>query len=498
MKKLLWLVCLGFVGCIPLVDERLPSILELEDGEVKIRDLYYYNDTLVFKIAFRDNNSLDSVSVNVRPAEQRSLNNRDFVYNERIRVRGRRLERTFRIPIPLTRNFRTVGEYQLRVRVRDRYDNIRDNFWFFDLKADSVAPVFEGLALQLPRSQDPRADYVACRSQVIRVLGRVKDNLLLKRVGVNFSGALNGERQEEIVRAFFDQSISLDTFFKANLSVPARAADGEILTMTFYAYDTAIDNRATAPDPFSGNLRTQTIRVLVNCDDRPPVVSVRSVSPRFVGLNEVALVERGTFRILQATATDDKALLAVYAAFNRDDAELQIVDSLVLGGTVSSVDLVSAGLNLNFTAPPTARVGDVFRVSLFAVDTALNYSEFNTIKVNIVENQNPTIEITDTYVNGFQRSFSTQDIAPLSVASGDIIRFDGKVDDDYRLASVSVLWNGSNVFNSTNPSTPFDLASFQNNSTFVVSSAFGSFSLVIRATDERGLSSLRTYFFIRN
>ncbi len=491
MKKLLWALLILAVGCIPLVDEKLPTIVEIEDGEVRVRDLYYYDDSIVFKIAFRDNNSLDSVRIDIRPSENRALTASDFRYTERIKVKGRRLERTFRVVVP---KFSTLGDYQLRVRVLDKYNNRRENFWKFQLKADSIAPTFEGLALQLPRSQDPRADYVACRSQVVRVTGRVRDNLLLKRVGVNFSGTLNGQNQEEIVRVLYNRFISLDTFFKSNLVIPTRSNDGDILTMTFYAYDSAIDNRATAPDPFSGNLRTQTIRVLITCDDQPPTISVGSVSPRFVSGREVALVQEGTFRISSATASDDKALLAVYAAFNRDDSDLILVDSVLAGGA-KTLDLVAAGMNLNFTAPRTARIGDVFRVTLFAVDTALNYSEFYTIKLNIIENQPPIIQITDTYVSGERVAFSSNENIPTSVSAGSVIRFDGKVDDDYRLSRIDVSWQGVNVFSTTAPTTPFDLSSFQTGSTFTVSPVVQLFTLTVRAVDEKGLVSEKIYYF---
>ncbi len=496
MSRYAYFIVLAMIAasCIPVVDEREPIVNQ--HPSIELSEIYYYETKIRFKLTLRDNNALSILRISINHKDQAKASPNDFSYFQQLNIQGRRLDRTFEVFVDKSKFYR-VGTYEIRAVVFDKYDNSRTLIREFELKADSIPPVFENLALGLVPYSDPRvADYVACRSQIVKVFGQVRDNLLLTRVGVRFPGTLNGVAQEEIVSVLYDKFIKLDTFFKNNLVIPPGAKDGEVLTMTFYAYDTAIDNRVTAENPFSGNRVERSFKILVQCDDQPPVIEVLAVLPRFVAPKEVSLVEGGTLRITNAKVSDNKGLSKIWVAFNREGRDVNIVDSLIIRDFSTSVNLSASGLRSVFDVPPTARPGDIFNLSYFAQDSAGNFAEPYVIKISIIENQPPTIQITDTYVNGIPRAFSTSASLPLPVSASDVIRFDGKVDDDYLLSSVSAIWNGNLVISRLSPSTPFDWASAQTNTTFVVPTRVTSFELRLQATDEKGLESSKVYYFV--
>ena len=416
-------------GCIPIEDKIDPVIvISAEDGAIELTSEYYYDDSVKFKVLYTDNDALDSVVVSVSKIITTEGNDWHFIDTLNL-IGSRRFEKSYSIYLP---KFVSVGDYQILFECYDQGQNLISIDQNFELRADSTPPTFVGLELNLATYDDgPEADYRGCRSEIVKILGGANDNLLLKRVGVSYSNFV----AEGVVTVFSDSTLVLDSIFKNDIKIPSFIDDGEILELTFFAYDTAIDTRETAIDPTRGNLTEQIIRIYVGCDDEPPLVtwakSLPSVALNPSG-NTVEIVSGQKLILQELLISDNRQLDSIKIFYNLENDPLTLVYEQ-FDINAPTLTLTDSEYLVSIDAEPI----DIYQINIFAWDTTGNANEPFVVNLNPIQNKKPTIEVTGVQVNDVNTDFTT---VPIPVHAGDIVTIDGKVEDDYILDGIRIDW----------------------------------------------------------
>ncbi|MCS7005367.1 MAG: hypothetical protein NZM38_08575 [Cytophagales bacterium] len=454
MKNLWELGLLGgfalMVGCIPIQDAVNPRLfprLETRNSRFLPDTVYEYFDTIQFEVEIADNSALDSAVLYVRKRAGEIITPQDWNYQQILipywdsasntQIRGMRM---FKRPVSITvPNRITPGNYQF---VLESYDFAKNGDQIaspFRLVPDITPPVLENFSFNLPRLPDGR--YVVCRNTRFDFTGRAYDKNKIIRVGYALI-----ENQENLL------AVKADTFdfgskFSNKILIPSSSFDNQEFNLTFVAVDTF------------ENVARQSFRLVVICDDLPPVVSITRTVPQMNQLRQILLLSKETsFSVLDAEVRDNKGISRIgmsirkgnqilspqfYKTFSGRDTLIRIADHL---------DSLRTVFNLQ-TFDPLARVGDEYELMIFATDISGLTNDPFIIKVTLKEDELPTIEMFDPtlpHIQNFRRDnlASTNDTTVYTASinmncfntSSIRLGVNGKIEDDLGIRQIRFEW----------------------------------------------------------
>ncbi|MFY7786260.1 MAG: hypothetical protein ACOVQA_00185, partial [Thermoflexibacteraceae bacterium] len=158
---------------------------------------------------------------------------------------------------------------------------------------------------------------------------------------------------------------------------------------------------------------------------------------------QILVVERGSFKVMQGRMTDNNGLARLNATFRRLNGATVSTQDFTLTGTAASLETF---LTTPFNIPATAQVNDEYELVLTVFDVAGNVSRY-ILKVRIKVDDPPLINLTKFAVRlegGVERDiqFSTVSTQPtLLPANAQAITIDGKISDDNFLEYIRIIWS---------------------------------------------------------
>jgi len=476
-KKLLTVIGLFYLAiyaCIPIEDVVPPQIgnFGLEENTI-----YYYQDTIKFEVVYIDNALLDSIVITVsKSATELSTPNDWDTTMIFAGVQGRRYEREEQLVVP---KFKTPGRYDMNITVFDQGGNNASSTRSFLLQQDITLPVFHDLQISLPQQND--GSYQACRSEIVGIQGGVSDNLSVSRIGFEF-----GAQQSDAVAVSAD-SLDISNFFGSSVVVPSNVPNGNSITLTIFAVDT-FQNRIE-----------QDFIINIACDDEPPVVNIAKTTPSLNANLATNVAQGARFTIDSLVVSDNEFLRSATIYFNTEGEALKELYQIPLN-TSRPVDLADS-VNLVFNIGQDEAIGLTRVITIAAVDSSGNEIPPVEIRFSVIEDVAPVILITNTYINRVETTWSTTEATSLN--TGDVVNFDGKVEELNRLTNLIALWGEENapntVINLTEfASLPVNLAGIQDERTFRVpnNAEIGSvYILSLSAVDSRGQETSVRYRF---
>lgn len=500
MKKIsvLWwpvALLLALTTCIPIKDRVDPDILPPQG----LLDTYWFQDTLKLRTTFVDNEGLDSCFVTLR-RQGSGGSGATFFFRRKFVIRSRRFDLRFDTLIP---NFVVRGTYSLSIDVIDRGQNLRNFSRTIELRGDRKPPILRNVTLDFPTYSDPNvADYIACRSQVIRVrTGTASDSLFLSRMEVLINDNL---RASENVALPANVPLDLPRFFGTRFSIPQDVPDGTIYTFEIVAKDLEFSE----PPQEGPNVARQRFRILVSCDDRPPVISIIQSTPQISAQQVVTVPEGGQFVLQRVNFSDNVGLQQLQMSLTR------ILPSILPIATIdrpaSPANALTDSLsNRVVPLPANAAVGQEYDLRLDARDVTGNFATPVIVRIKIVEDNPPLLIVTNNYLNTNSALFSENTASPLLVNRGDRITLDGRAEDDRQISTLRYVWQNTTTGNAVIPdivaspnSVAANLASYFGPNTFTVpvtAPAGTRLELRITATDNRSnpgpQSTTKVYYF---
>jgi hypothetical protein len=411
---ILLLVVAGY-SCIPIEDNILPQIERLE-----LRDsVYFYRDTLSVRLSVRDETTLDTLRLRISKNRLNPLDQNPWVLDSIIPLLGgRRYSDTLLLEVPA---FVNTGSYNVQLTTQDAGSNSVIRNRNFLILSDTLSPRFQDLSLSL--EQNPDGTYSTCRGEAFNVSGLVTDNLALTRVGFRVNGSIPS----------FDQ-VSGNSFNLADLSfnnalvTPANASDGIPVTFTLVAVDT-FNNRSTFD-----------FTLIPDCDDLSPEIQLGTTRPNLLEGNEVNITQGGRFRINNLFIEDNRALATASVFFNISQRDPELFSEVDLQGA-SQVNLADS-VALLFDIPEFAPIGQIYELLISATDTTGLTSLPLSIRLTVVEDDPPSIVLTNTLVNGEEVRYSEDEA--VEVRADDVLALEGKIEELNELVRVRLaILNGA-------------------------------------------------------
>ena len=461
-------------SCIPIEDKISPQVNEFE-----IKDVYYYQDTILFSVIFTDNSGLDSGSLVIEKMADVSTPGPDaWFYENTFDIRGRRIAPDFQIEVP---EYKETGDYMLTVYGFDEGGNPDTVRRVFNLVADNKLPEYKNLGISLEKLND--SIYTACRSEVISFNGYVTDNLKLSKIGFSF-----GEGNQNL--SFYStDSIQLREIFEDFVRIPPDTPDSTLLQLNVIAIDT-FDNKTI-----------ETFNIWVECDDEAPQFYVEQTTPQINTENRVKVTQGSKFLIDKMLVSENRFLKDLTIYYNNSKETLQEFASITINSTEKETDLNSL-VDLSFDVPLSDNIGDVREITFVATDGAGNSTNLYKVYIDVIPDNPPNLLITNTYINRVLTTFSEEIYIP--VKAGDFITFAGKIEELNALSILEIYWYEEGFppsvalsFNSFDE-LPVNLSDFHDENSFVVpeNAQVGfKYVLQIKAVDSKGQESLKNYLF---
>jgi hypothetical protein len=502
MMKRTYFLLLCFVliwSCIPIVDKISPTIQDFNN----FRLTYHVQDTILLFMTYRDNDRLDSVTININRQVPPASNL--WRYFSKRSIKGRRFEDTIRIPIP--RNAAT-GIYDLEVKLLD-FSKLQSfpKDTIFELLGDNRAPFVSNLFVtntgggNIPQT-DALGRFITCRSSVIRFSGLAIDNILVREVrasltDITVAPAVNLLNTARVVTG---DTIRLANLFDNDIRIPSTIANGRTLQLTVTALD-GEGNQSTA----------QRVNFVVNCDDQAPNFAVVRTSPQIAPNREVGVIEGSNFRFLDATATDDSGLGLLTITFNQVNQTRNTVFQRNLNGTKSiDIDsLLALSPNL-FQLPANALSGAIYELVVTVRDQAGNTIQPFQILITVIRDEPPFVFVANTYVDNVEvrlrpiASISTGgDIILNQIGRGQVLQIEGKIEEDRALEYVRIAWGPTGQetqivdLKGTDITLPFDFADARSINRFRVPDTrnVDTYTLIIRVKDLKNAEVVIRYVF---
>ena len=490
MKKLwhiliLWFL-VAFSACIPIEDRIAVQIVTLEG----IRN-YNVPDTIRLRLVATDNFALDSLNIRIE-RETPPSSPTPFVYAPApIKLRGRRIEDTLKIPIPKTT---PVGNYRLQLSLWDKSRKstnaaVRDTV--FQILADNKAPNFVAIE-PVGLSRDANGNYIVCRSSVIRLNGLIVDNVRVRDVRASFpNNLLNAARVTN------QDTVRLRTLFDNDLRIPTDTPDGTVLPLSIIATD--VEGNVAAP---------LVIRFVVNCDDQAPVINIVETNPNIGNAREISLVEGSSLQFVKGDITDNNALQSITISFNELNQNRQVIVSRTFSNTTTKTITLEQLLPNPLTLPSSAVAGSQYEFIITARDLAGNVSVPYRLVITVRRDEPPILFIANVYIDGREIAQATQ-ISNLSVLAGQTLQVEGKVEEDraleyfrinFGLAGTAQLPNLINL-NTAQIKLPFDFADPLSTNRFRIpenARAGQQYVLEIRVKDLKNPEVLRRFILTVN
>jgi len=437
-------------GCIPIQDTVNPALFPRRESRFAnfLPDtIYHYFDTIKFDLEISDNSALDSAVIYVRKRSGDLQNPKDWIYQKQIlpyfdtitktEIRGMRfLKQPVHIVVP---NNVTPGNYQFVVESYDIAKNGDQAINLFRLVPDATPPVMENFSINLPQLPDGR--YVACRNTRFELTGRAYDKTKIIRIGYSIT-----DGQDNLL------AVQTDTFdfrnrFSNRIIFPSSATDNQEFNLTFIATDT-----------FENTAR-KSFRVVINCDDLPPVVTVSRTTPQMNQLRQILLLSKETnFTLNDATVRDNRGIRRIRMFIRKGNQIFNPQYSKTFSGRDTLIRIAEHldSLRTSFSLQnidPFAKIGDEYDLAIVATDTTGLSNEPFVINVTLKEDELPSIEMFDPtlpYIQNFRRDniASSTDTAVYTatintncfITSSVRLGVGGKIEDDLGIREVQFEW----------------------------------------------------------
>ncbi len=440
-----WVICFS---CIQVQDRINPAI-----ADFNIKPEYTLQDTICVSTSYTDNERLAKISIQMNVSPLGSVNSSlgTQVFYKELGINldrgGRRYDAITCFPVPVDAS---PGDYAITIVVTDAAKNSTKIVKYTKILPDQVKPilnvapkitVFKNNAF-VNLVADADGIYTICQLDVLNFNGEVtvSDNQAIK----NITAALTVNRSNREVNVFTNstdlnntttKTIRLIDLFAPPIRIPEKdaedkiVANGDILTLNITASD------------FSGNVNTNSfpIKLRIDCDRISPIITVGRSRPLLDSLNRTLLVvEKGNFKLLAGTLSDNKGLANLNIVFRRTNGVVVSTKDIALTGTTAKLeDLVTD----NFNIPTSAVINDEYQLILTVSDNSGNQTIYTlriTIKVDdpaLITVIRPVIRLSTGVEVDIVLSTDAQNptIIPLNATR---LTFQGKVSDDNFLAYI--------------------------------------------------------------
>lgn len=486
----LLLLCFVLIcSCIPIIDKVAPTIQDFNNFRLS----YRVQDTILLYLTYRDNDKLDSVTINV--SRQVPPATSPWRYLTTKAIKGRRFEDTLRIPIPKDA---PTGIYNLRVFVKDfaKLQAVPKDT-IFELLADNRPPVIQKVTITSTGvGTTPQTDalgrFITCRASTIRLGGSgiIVDNLRVREVRISLNDITTSPAINLIntARVVSNDTIRLAGLFDQDIRVPNDVANGRTLQLVL----TALDGEGNVSAPVRFNF-------VVNCDDQAPSFSILRTSPQIAPNRSVGIIEGSTFSILEAIATDETGLGSINITFNEVNQTRNTVFEQNLNGvkTIDVATLLATKPNL-FQLPANAVAGGIFELVVTVRDVSGNTAQIFRVQLTVIRDEFPTIFVANAYIDNKEIRLGTTNL----IARGQVLQIEGKVEEDRGLEYIRIDWGPSgqeaNIVNlkGADITLPFDFADQRSVNKFrVPEQGTGSYTLIIRVKDLKNPEQIVRYTF---
>ena len=423
----------GFSGCVAIEDLLKPTI-----GDFSLREQYNVTDTIFLDVVLLDNFGINTVTISIEPINNPASNFRfTEVIRDSVRARLLKLEGYQVVIIPVNA---TIGEYKFTLTVTDGVANDSEQpnessiEKTFRIGGDASTPTFTDIELDLELDLDASIividsltnNYQACRSSIIPIIGTASDNVALNKISFQFTGFpstfkefdLNGESLVELSSLFSGLNA---------IKIPSTVPNGTTIELVFRVTDQV------------GNEGRASLFFFINCDDQSPLIS-NIITNLDENINDQEMIE-----IIQG-----QELFIIGGEIRDRLGEIKDV-SIYFNGSVTPlktwwigeefVNLVSLdSIPLLIPIPSTAIVGRIYQIEIKATDFANNTPATYIIRIEIKDNEDPSINITGTEVNGVRTTFSSNSNSPLAIPAGGAVRIFGKILEDVDLENYRITW----------------------------------------------------------
>ncbi|WP_338813036.1 hypothetical protein V9L05_16990 [Bernardetia sp. Wsw4-3y2] len=465
----------GFFRCVPIEDLSQPLI-----GEFALNNQYNVSDTIFLNTVLSDNFGIDTVIIDIKPAETLS---RPWTNTKKINNVGARVLELKDSSIIVPSSF-SLGKYELTITTIDISGLQNTISREFIVGADATKPTFPDVLLPNIQAFDD-GSYPACRLEKVPLGGFITDNVGIKLITAQF------ETGTRIINRTFStndvDSVNLATVF-GNELVFLDVPNDSLLTLIITAED------------FENNVRSVSINFTMNCDTQSPIIEKIKVNRPFNEIGEIEVIQGQKLFITGGIVRDSLGTLKdVYVYFNNDPTPL------ISGENINNPIFNLVGNDSVFVPiPSNAQNQDTYTIKVEATDVAGNAPTTREFIIDILPNEAPDIELGLNYINDEPSIFnSNPNNPPTTLSAGATIRTETKIIEDVALDSYNVSWKRNNIeidgVNLDAGDLVNRLVISISNNRFLVdqNDRIGTrYTLTISATDTFNQTTQITYYFI--
>jgi hypothetical protein len=444
-------------SCIQVKDRINPIITDFQ-----IKPEYTLQDTICISTIYTDNERLAKILVLMNASADGTVTGTlgTQIFSKEIPITldrgGRRYDASTCFAIPVDTS---PGDYSVTVIVTDAAGNSTRTVKNTKILPDQVKPVisvapkitiFKNNAF-VNLVADAAGVYTICQLDVLNFNGDVSvtDNQAIRNLTVLVTVTRNSREVNVFVNSTdlnntTTRRISLIDFFVPPIRIPEKDAEdklisnGDILTLNISASD------------FAGNsgVNTIPIKFKIDCDRVSPVITVGKSRPQLDSIKrELLVVEKGNFKFLRGTITDNKNLANLNVVFKRTNGTVVSNKDYVLTGSSAKLEDI---LTDTYAIPSTAAINDEYQVVLTVTDNSGNQSIYSlkiTIKVDdppLITALRPVVKLANGNETEIVLSTDAQNPTIIPIDAKQII-LQGKITDDNFLAYMQQFFisNGS-------------------------------------------------------
>ncbi len=428
----------GFFRCVAIEDLLPPSI-----GDFTLQEQYDVTETIFLDVLLTDNFALNEVIVKIQKinGDTSSTLNRTDTIRTNVRARLLTLERYPLVVIPADA---ALGQYELTLTVVDgnaktdatsnverkapnRF-SVTKTFTVVNSRPEPLTDIILDLTLTVDLSitvVDVEAkEYKACRSSIIPISGEASDNVALDKISAQFEGYPNSIINRDLSGV---PSVNLREVFGSSIVVPNTIPNGQTIKLIFTVTDT------------DDNVGSDTLFFLIDCDDQNPVIEsiITNLNDQIDEEGQIEVIEGQELFIERGEIRDRLGILKdVSIYFDGSTVPLRTWDINQESINLSNLD----GFPFRIPIPSTASVGTLYNIEIRATDVAGNIPDIYTLIIEIKDNDNPSIGVLGTLVDGNPTSFSTNRNSSVAVSAGLTIRFIGRIFEDVALENYRITW----------------------------------------------------------
>ncbi len=434
-------------SCIQVVDRINPVVQDfLPKAE------YLPLDTVCISTIYTDNERLAQITLQIVPNQTtNTAGTVDFTATKTINLDkgGRRYDGNICVTLPVNPK---PGIYDVILTVKDKADNFAQVKRSIRILSDPTPPQISVPSLEIFKNNifsrltpDANGFYIVCQLDELDFGGEVtvSDNQAIRDVNMRLT-VVRGNREAEVVSRttalnnVTTKLVQLKGFFSPPLRIGATdlenvtIANGDVLRLRLSVTD------------FNGNTATSNpLSLRIDCDRVKPNITLRRTRPDAdTTRREIFVVEKGSFRILQGTLSDNKGLANLNVVFRRLNGTVVSSQDFPLTGTSATLE---SSLSNTFAIPTNAAINDEYQLLMTVTDISGN-QEIYALRVSVKVDDPPNFAILKPRVildSGTERDVTLSEnpnsptIVPLGTTQ---LRIDGKITDDNFLEFIQIFW----------------------------------------------------------